>query len=49
MSESQHYDDLSNDQLRRIDSVCAAFEDALRSGSPVSIESHLKDFPESLR
>ena len=48
MSESQQYGDLSNDQLRQIDAVCATFEAALRSGSPASIESQLKGTAGSL-
>jgi hypothetical protein len=49
LSESQQYDGLSNDQLSAIDTVCVKFERALRSSSPVTMESQLNVVPPQLR
>ncbi len=49
MSDSQRYDDLSNDQLRTIDSTCMEFERALRQAESVTIESLLPSVPMQIR
>ncbi len=49
MTESQQYDELSDDQLRAIDSACMEFERALRQAEPVTIESLLPSVVPQIR
>ncbi len=49
MAESKHYDELSDDQLRAIDTACMKFERALRNAKPMMIESLLPTVPLQIR
>ena len=49
MAESLQYDELSDDQLRAIDTACTEFERALQNTEPVTIESLLPAVPLQIR
>ena len=49
MSDSLKYDELSNEQLRAIDTACVEFERALQNSEPVLIESLLSAVPQQIR
>ena len=49
MSDSLKYDELSDEQLRVIDTACVEFERALQNLEPVPIESLLSAVPQQIR